>query len=843
MKKPAKGAALAALTVALLTVPAHGASAAVPLAASVSAGVPSLGQAAASVGATTPFIEYQAERGKTNGEVIGPDWAYGTLAAEAVERKAVKLQGTGRYVEFTLAKAANAANIRYSIPDSADGAGIDSTLGVEVGGKRISTLSVTSRYSWYYGVFPWSNNPADGGRRQLYDDSRVMFGKTLPAGTKVRLQVGAADTAPWYVIDVADFENVSAPAQKPRGAVSIADFGADPTGAKNSSDAIQRALDSASGTGKTVWIPRGTFTVTRHLIVDKVTVTGAGPWYSILHGKGVGVYGKYNPTPTSNVHLSSFAIFGEVQERNDSDQVNGIGGTLGDSTIDNIWIQHTKVGGWFDGPFTNLKITRARILDQTADGINFHDGITNSSVTDSFIRNTGDDGMAMWSDQHPDTGNTFARNTVRAPILANTIGIYGGSDNTVANNLLTDTVTQGSGVQVANRFGSVPLAGTTTVDRNVLERTGSLDLFSHIGNGALLFWAVDSPITGTVKVTRNLIHDSAYEAIQFLGSTITNTQFDQNLIDKTGTFALQLNTSGAAGFRHVLATRLGAAGRYDCDSGFVVTDLGGNHGWNTSKCGYPAPGALTVTKFGDNLLFKTDALGSPSDPQTVTITNPTSTPARIASVTITGAFTVSTTCGAALAPGATCTATVRFVPTQRGDRQSALTISDGTPAGRYQIYVRGQVIAPTVGNLAAGKPVTASSAHADFPASNTTDSNTDTYWEGLGFPVGLTVDLGESATVARVQLKLNGGWGGRTQNVQVLGSNDGTTFTSIVPTADYTFDPTANNNTVVVNFAAAQFRYLQVVTSSNNGATSAQIAEYEVYASPRPEPGARKPGV
>ncbi len=837
MKRTVQGAALATLTAALLVIPIRSASAAVTVAPSVSGAASSSSASldkAPGVGARTPFVEYQAERARTNGTAVGPDWAYGTLAAEAVNRKAVRLQGTGRYVQFTLAKAANAVDVRLSVPDSADGAGIDSTLGVVVGGKRISTLDVTSRYSWYYGVYPWSNDPADGGRRQLYDDSRVMFGKTLPAGTKVRLQVGAADNAPWYVVDEADFENVAAPAHEPAGAVSIADFGADPTGKADSSDAIQRAIDSASGTGKTVWIPQGTFTVTRHLIVDKVTVTGAGPWYSVLHGKGVGVYGKYNPTPSSNVHLSSFAIFGEVQERNDSDQVNGIGGALGDSTVDNVWIQHTKVGGWFDGPFTNLKITRVRILDQTADGVNFHDGITKSSVTDSFIRNTGDDGLAMWSDQNPDTDDTFARNTVRSPILANTVGIYGGSDNTVAHNLLTDTVTQGGGVQVANRFGSVPLAGTTTVDSNVLDRTGTLDLFSHIGNGALLFWAADSAMTGTINVPRNLIHNSAYEAIQFLGDPITNVHFDRDVIDKTGTFALQLNTSGSATFRRVTATRLGAAGRYDCDSGFQVTDLGGNRGWNTSQCGYPAPGPLTVTDLGNTLAFQTDAIGNPSDPQTVTITNPSSKPVRIASVTITGAFTVSTTCGDVLAPGASCTATVRFVPTQRGDRQGALTISDGTPAGRYQVYVHGQVIASTVGNLAAGRTVTASSAHDGYPASNATDSDTDTYWEGVDFPASLTVDLGQSTTVARVQLKLSGGWGGRVQNFQVLGSNDGTTFTSIVPATDYTFDPTANNNTVVINFAAAQFRYIQVVGTTNNGATSAQVAEFEVYATAAP---------
>ena len=40
------------------------------------------------------------------------------MAAEAIGRKAVRLDALGQYVEFTLTKAANAVNVHYSIPDS-----------------------------------------------------------------------------------------------------------------------------------------------------------------------------------------------------------------------------------------------------------------------------------------------------------------------------------------------------------------------------------------------------------------------------------------------------------------------------------------------------------------------------------------------------------------------------------------------------------------------------------------------------------------------------------------------------------------------------------------------------
>ena len=76
---------------------------------------------------------------------------------------------------------------------------------------------------------------------------------------------------------------------------------------------------------------------------------------------GVGFYGKDASAGGShNVHLSGFAIEGDVRERIDTDQVNGIGGALSDSTIDGLYIHHTKVGMWLDGPMTNLTITEQR---------------------------------------------------------------------------------------------------------------------------------------------------------------------------------------------------------------------------------------------------------------------------------------------------------------------------------------------------------------------------------------------------------------------------------------------------------------------------------------------------
>ena len=92
-----------------------------------------------------------------------------------------------------------------------------------------------------------------------------------------------------------------------------------------------------------------------------------------------------------------------------------------------------------------------RIRDTTADGINFHGGVTNSTVTNSDIRNTGDDGIATWADssEGADANDTISNNTVQLQILANGIAIYGGHDNTVSGNLVVDSgINQGGGITV-----------------------------------------------------------------------------------------------------------------------------------------------------------------------------------------------------------------------------------------------------------------------------------------------------------------------------------------------------------------------------------------------------------
>src|SRR3954451_22725820 len=213
----------------------------------VAAGVVGITGSAASaaatggVGATLPYVEVQAENAGTNGTLIGPSAAYNTLPGEASYRKAVTLAGQGKYVEFTTPTATNSIVFRYSIPDSGNGAPYTAPISLYVNGAKQANVPLTNAYSHFYSSYPFSNSPSNN-HHHFYDEANRLFTQTYPAGTTFRLQVDADSSASSYTIDFADFENVAAPLTQPAGSVSIATFGADPTGAADSTNAMKQAI-------------------------------------------------------------------------------------------------------------------------------------------------------------------------------------------------------------------------------------------------------------------------------------------------------------------------------------------------------------------------------------------------------------------------------------------------------------------------------------------------------------------------------------------------------------------------------------------------------------------------
>jgi hypothetical protein len=72
--------------------------------------------------------------------------------------------------------------------------------------------------------------------------------------------------------------------------------------------------------------------------------------------------------------------------------------------------------------------------------------------------------------------------------------------------------------------------------------------------------------------------------------------------------------------------------------------------------------------------------------------------------------------------------------------------------------------------------------------------------------------------------------GARTQTITIQGSTDGTTYTTLVPSAGYTFNP-ATGNTVTGTFNPASIRYLKLTFTANAGWPAGQLSELQAYAS------------
>ncbi|WP_031105299.1 discoidin domain-containing protein [Streptomyces sp. NRRL S-146] len=539
-------------------------------------------------GAALPFTSVEAESASGTGTRIGPEYTQGTLASEASGRQAVRLD-SGQRVEFTVPRAANAVNVAYSVPDGRSG-----SLDVYVNGRKLAkSLPVTAKYS--YVDTPWIPGAKT---HHFYDNARLLLGQNLQPGDKVALQAANVQVT----VDVADFEQVAAAAGKPAGAVSVTDKGADPGGQGDSTQAFREAI--AAARGGVVWIPPGEYRLTSSLSgVQDVTLQGAGHWHSVVRTSRF----VDQSSSSGNVHIKDFAVIGEVTERVDSNPDNFVNGSLGPgSSVSGMWLQHLKVGLWLLGNNDNLVVENNRLLDMTADGVNLNGNARGVRVRNNFLRNQGDDALAMWSLYAPDTNSSFENNTITQPNLANGIAIYGGTDITVRNNLISDTNALGSGIAISNqKFLDPfhPLAGTITVDGNTLVRTGAMNPNWNHPMGALRVDSYDSAIEAQVRITDTTVTDSPYSAFEFVsgsgrGFAAKNITVDGATVRGAGTVVVQAETPGAATFRDVTATGVGAAGVYNCPypsgSGtFTLTDSGGNTGWNStwSDCAtWPQPG-------------------------------------------------------------------------------------------------------------------------------------------------------------------------------------------------------------------------------------------------------------
>lgn len=468
---------------------------------------------------------------RTTGAVLGPSYGPHRLETEASGQRAVKLARAGELVEFSAPIAADSLVVRFHLPDAPTGGGVESSVELVVNDKVTRTLALHSRNMWLYGSYPFSNDPAQGKPRNFYDELQLKD-VGIAAGDRVILRKVADDGVP-CVIDLVDLEAIPASVAPPVRALSVLDHGAVADGKTDATAALRRAVAAAvKNGGGIVWVPAGDYLLTGDIVVPSdVTIQGAGMWHTRFVGDPA-LYGQADrrvrfKLTGKNLHLADFAIFGQLNYRNDQEPNDGVvGAGCTDASVKRLWIEHTKAGVWvYNG--TRLTIEGCRFRNLIADGVNFCVGTNHSVVDNCTARGTGDDCYAIWpapSDQGFDQGaprpghNVIRRSTGQLTFLANGTAVYGGENNRVEDCLFTD-ISTGCGILISTTFPTSTddrkidnnFTGTTVIRNNRLVRCGGYD-HAWTWRGSVQL-CVDRRSFSGVRITGLAIEESFSEGI------------------------------------------------------------------------------------------------------------------------------------------------------------------------------------------------------------------------------------------------------------------------------------------------------------------------------------------
>ncbi len=416
-----------------------------------------------------PYIRYEAEPGKceTNGTALNSTYDQRLLQSEASNQIAVNLILKNDYIQWTNEAPADGLTIRFSLPDSSNGTGIQGIFALYVNDIFVQNIIVNSYWAWQYFLkngTKYPDNTPDATTkfpRMRFDETHVKLNEKIPANATFRL-IKVDDNDISYTIDFVELEEVPDPISYN----SIIDAN------KVMYTADQGPLYSfiAANKGKTIYIPAGVYNVDKRITItsgDNTKIIGAGMWYteinftassddkSTYNQRGIEAYG--NNMVLQGVYLNTINNK-RYYQNNDSYQVGkGLMGSFGsNSLIKDVWIEHFECGGWIENA-NSLIIQNCRFRNNYADGINLSYACKNSIVEQCSFRNNGDDDMASWSRSNGlCENNTFRYCTAENNWRASSLGFFGGKQNKAYNCVIIDPME--AGFRVVCDFPGMPFS-------------------------------------------------------------------------------------------------------------------------------------------------------------------------------------------------------------------------------------------------------------------------------------------------------------------------------------------------------------------------------------------------
>ncbi|ALM50452.1 hypothetical protein AMR72_17095 [Flavobacterium psychrophilum] len=394
-----------------------------------------------------PYKRYEANSGQlSNGATVtSKSYSQADIQSEASNQQCVNMSAANATVQWTLTEAADGLVIRYSIHD-----GQTATLGLYNGNTKITTLTLTSNWSWEY---LWNNgNPNNNGitnqnPRMRFDEVRYK----LPAKIAVSGTLKLIRETGNIHLDYAEMEPVPASITAPAGSVTYTGNGND----------LQTFIDQNGG--KKIFIPSGVFNVNRELYfgASNTSLLGAGMWYTQINFTNASTGNGGLRANATNISFGDLYLTTNSTSRSNSYKaINGVFTTA--STIKNIWAEHFECGAWIaqynvGGPAIadGFTLSHCRFRNNYADGINLCKGTSNAIVEYCNFRNNGDDDQAIWSANGQECiNNTFRYNTSENCWRASGLAIYGGKDNKAYNLIIKDNLE--AGVRISNNFDGAP---------------------------------------------------------------------------------------------------------------------------------------------------------------------------------------------------------------------------------------------------------------------------------------------------------------------------------------------------------------------------------------------------
>lgn len=556
-------------------------------------------------GATMPYTRYESEEGTIGGGAVlreAPDFNYALTASEASNQKYAALPANGSYVEWTVGQGGAGVNMRFTMPDSGSGMGLNGSLDCYVNGSKVSTIALSSYWSWQYFTGDQPQDAPNGGQAAFrFDEVHWKLPVALKSGDTLRIQKTNGDSYE-YGVDFVEVEPVPAAIAQPAGSLSVTAYGATPDDGSDDLAAFNTCVNAAAASGKTVYIPAGKFNLGNMWTINanNITITGAGMWYTNLQftspdAASGGISFRITGTVDfGNVYINSMLRSRYGQQAIYKCFMDNFGTN---SRIHDFWEEHFECGFWVgDYAHTpivvadNLLIENGRIRNNLADGVNFCQGTKNSTVRNCSVRNNGDDGLAMWPDNNMgapvEVNNSFLYNTIENNWRAAAIAIFGGSGHKAQFNYVKDCF-MGSGIRLNTVFPGYHFENNTGIlfsDTTIINSGTSKDCYN--GERGAIDLEASGPSIKNITFENIDIINSQRDAIQIgYGGGFTGITFRNININGTGKDAITSSRfstphlgeaiftytgNGSAAFINLTTSNIEAPEKYLIMNGFNI---------------------------------------------------------------------------------------------------------------------------------------------------------------------------------------------------------------------------------------------------------------------------------